>query len=58
MVRQDDDVDDDDEEDANDVKFFNPREVCGTYYGEDWTNIKLEFEELSLLEGTRKISRI
>ena len=34
------------------------REVDGTYHGEDWTNIKLEFEETSLLEGNRKVSRI
>ena len=34
------------------------REVAGTYHGEDWTNIKLEFEETSLLEGNRKVSRI
>jgi len=32
--------------------------VPGVYTGVDATNIKLEFEETSLLEGTRKISRI
>ena len=33
-------------------------EVEGTYEGTDATNIKLQFEEISLLEGNRKFSRM
>ena len=33
-------------------------EVPGSYRGTDATNIKLEFEEISLLEGNRKFSRM
>ena len=33
-------------------------EVPGNFEGIDSTNIKLEFEEISLLEGNRKFSRM
>ena len=33
-------------------------QVPGSYRGTDATNIKLEFEEISLLEGNRKFSRM
>ena len=33
-------------------------EVGGEYEGVDATNIKLNFEEISLLEGNRKFSRM
>ena len=33
-------------------------EVPGSFEGIDSTNIKLEFEEISLLEGNRKFSRM
>ena len=40
------------------VLYCTVLQVPGSYRGTDATNIKLEFEEISLLEGNRKFSRM